>query len=93
MNPGSALSPFLFSLVIEYNKNKLGEVEGLKYLKSELKKDGGFKEDMKYIIKCGWTKWSELLNILCNKRIPIRSKSKFYKTLLVRAAMMYGSEC
>jgi len=31
----------------------VGEVEWFKYLGSVLQKDGGFKEDMKYKIKCG----------------------------------------
>ena len=47
---------------------------------------------MKHRIKCGWTKWREASGILCDKRIPIRLKGKFYKAM-VRLAMMYGTEC
>ena len=47
---------------------------------------------MRHRIKCGWTKWREASGILCDKRIPIRLKGKFYKAV-VRPAMMYGTEC
>ena len=67
-------------------------MERFKYLRSVVQKDGGFEEDMKHRIKCGWTKWREASGILCDKRIPIRLKGKFYKAV-VRPAMMYGTEC
>jgi hypothetical protein len=48
--------------------------------------------DAKYRIKCGWMKWREALGVLCDKRIPIRLKSKFYRSI-VRPTMLYSSDC
>ena len=79
-------------LEIKLSGDVVGEVERFKYLGSVIQKDGGFEEDMKHRIKCGWTKWREASGILCDKRIPIRLKGKFYKAV-VRPAMMYGTEC
>ena len=59
----------------------MGEVERFKYLGSVVQKDGGFEGGMKHRIKCGWTKWREASGVLCDKRIPIRSKGKFYKAV------------
>lgn len=42
----------------------------------------GFEENMKYRIKYGWMKKREASNVLCGKIIPIRLKSKFYKTVM-----------
>lgn len=47
---------------------------------------------MKQNIKSRWIKWSEALNIFCNKRISISLKYTFYKTI-ARHETMYGLEC
>jgi len=36
-------------------------------------------------------KWRNTLGILCNHRIPIKLKGKFYK-IVIRAAMLYDIE-
>jgi hypothetical protein len=71
---------------------EVSEVESFKYLGSFVQKNGGLDEDVKHRIKCGWMKWREASGVLCDKRIPIRLKGKFYKSV-VRPAMLYGSEC
>ena len=78
--------------VMQLGEDSVGEVERFKYLGSVVQKDGGFEEDVKNRIKCGWMKWREASGVLCDRRMPIRLKGKFYKTV-VRPAMLYGSEC
>lgn len=39
--------------VMKLSRDKVGEVERLKYLRYILQKDYGFQEDIKYRIKCG----------------------------------------
>ena len=77
---------------IMLNEDVVKEVEKFKYLGSVVQKDGGFEEDIKHRIKCGRVKWREASGVLCDKRIPIRLKGEYYKSV-VRPAMMYGMEC
>ena len=48
--------------------------------------------DVTHRIKAGWTKWRNASGVLCDRRIPLRLKGKFYKTA-IRPAMLYGTEC
>ena len=71
---------------------KLGENEiprgnGLSYLGSTVQADGGL--DLEKWIQAGWDNWRKLTGVLCNKRVPLRVKSKIYK-LMILPAMMYG---
>ncbi|VVC28405.1 Hypothetical protein CINCED_3A001717 [Cinara cedri] len=55
------------------------------------KKSSDFNEDVKHKNKGGWVKWKESCGVLCDKRIPMRLKGKFYKSV-VRPTMLHGSE-
>jgi len=67
------------------------EVGSFKYLGVPIvQENGGFDEDVKHRIKCGWIKLREASGVLCDKRTPLRGK--FYKSV-VRPTMFYGSEC
>ena len=48
--------------------------------------------DVTHRIKAGWTKWRIASGVLCDRRIPLRSKENFYKTA-IRPTMLYGTEC
>jgi hypothetical protein len=37
-------------------------------------------------------KWKESSSVLCDKRIPMRLKGKFYRNV-VRRTILYDSEC
>ena len=78
--------------VMKMGDDEVGEVDKFKYLGSVVQNNGGNEEDVKNRIKCGWLKWREASGVLCDRRMPIRLKGKFYKTV-VRPAMLYGSEC
>lgn len=69
---------------------KFGDVERFMYLGSVLQRDMGFEIYMKHMIKFRWILWEEMLCILCDKRIPVGLKYKFYEAL-VRPTMMYES--
>jgi hypothetical protein len=66
--------------------------EMFKYLGSVLQSDGEIDGDVTNRIKAGWVKWRGASAVLCDKKIPLRIKGKYYKAA-VRPAMMYGSEC
>jgi len=43
-------------------------------------------------IQAGWLKWRRASGVLCDKKVPLKLKGKFYRTA-VRPAMLYGTEC
>jgi hypothetical protein len=62
------------------------------YLGSMLQKNGDIDEDVSHRIKVGWLKWCQASDVLCDPRVPLKLKSKFYRTA-IRPAMLYGAEC
>jgi hypothetical protein len=63
-----------------------------KYLGSIISNNGEIMEDVINRIKVGWMKWRSASGVLCDKRLPIKLKGKFYRTA-IRPALLYGSEC
>jgi hypothetical protein len=63
-----------------------------RYLGSMLQKDGDIDEDLSHRIKAGWLKWRQTSGVLCDPRVPLKLKGKFYRTA-IRLAMLYGAEC
>jgi len=43
-------------------------------------------------IQAGWLKWRRASGVLCDKKVPLKLKGKFYQTA-VRPALLYGTEC
>jgi hypothetical protein len=62
------------------------------YLGSMLQKNGNIDEDGSHKIKAGWLKWRQASGVLCDPRVPLKLKGKFYRTA-IRPAMLYGAEC
>src|SRR5699024_5192031 len=42
-------------------------------------------------IAASWAKWRELKSILCDRKLPLKFKSKIYRSM-VRPVAMYGTE-
>jgi hypothetical protein len=61
-----------------------------RYLGSMLQKDGDI--DLSHRIKAGWLKWRQASGVLCDPRVPLKLKGKFYRTA-IRPIMLYGAEC
>jgi hypothetical protein len=57
-----------------------------------LQKDGDIHEDVRHRISAGWLKRRQASGVLCDKRVPQKLKSKFYRTA-IRPAMLYVAEC
>jgi hypothetical protein len=62
------------------------------YLGSMLQKDGDINEDLSHRIKADWLKWRQASGVLCDPRVPLKLKGKFYRTA-IRPTMLYGAEC
>jgi hypothetical protein len=76
----------LDSMVRWYKKNTF------RYLGSILQKDGDIDEDLSHRIKPGWLKWRQASGVLCDLRVPLKLKNKFYR-ITIRPFMLYGAEC
>jgi hypothetical protein len=61
------------------------------YLRSMLQKDGNNDEDLSHRIKAGWLKWCQASSVLCDHRVPLKLKVKFYRTV-IRSDMLYEAE-
>jgi hypothetical protein len=62
------------------------------YLGSMLQKNGDIDEDISHRIKVGWLKWRQASGVLCDTRVPLNQKGKFYRTV-IRPVMLYRAEC
>ena len=49
------------------------------------------RQDVDGRIKVAWSRWRDLSGVIYDKKVPMKLKSKLYKTV-VRHAMVYGSE-
>jgi hypothetical protein len=63
-----------------------------RYLGSMLQKDGDIDEDLSHRIKTGWLQWRQASGVLCDHRVPLKLKGKFYRTA-IRPVMLYVAEC
>jgi hypothetical protein len=63
-----------------------------RYLGSMLRKNGDIDEDVSHRIKDGWLKWRQASGVLCDPRVPLKLKDKFYRTA-IRPVMLYEAEC
>ncbi|KAL5164281.1 hypothetical protein HKD37_18G049636 [Glycine soja] len=54
--------------------------------------DGEIEGDVNHRIQAGWMKWRKASGVLCDAKVPIKLKGKFYRTT-VRPAILYGTEC
>ena len=70
----------------------LPSVNSFKYLGSVIEGRGGCGKDVDGRIKVDWSRWRDLSGFIYDKKVPMKLKSKLYKTV-VRPAIVYGSEC
>nr|GEW88172.1 hypothetical protein [Tanacetum cinerariifolium] len=66
--------------------------ESFRYLGSMLHKSGRIDEDVSNRIKAAWMKWRAATRVLCDRNVPLKLKGKLYR-VVIRPAMLYGSEC
>jgi hypothetical protein len=57
-----------------------------------LQKNWDIDEDVSHRIKAGWLKWRQASGVLCDPRVSLKLKGKFYRTT-IRPAMLYGAGC
>ena len=63
-----------------------------RYLASIIHKDKEIGEDVNHKIRVKYVKWRSTIGVLCNRRIPIKLKGKFYRTA-IRTFFLFSTEC
>jgi hypothetical protein len=56
--------------------------DSFRYLGSMLQKDENIDEDVSHRIKTGWLKWHQDSCVLCEPRVSLKLKGKFYRTAI-----------
>ena len=77
--------------MVSMQENEVPKKEVFRYLGSILQKGGEIDEDVSHRIRTAWLKWRSASGVLCDRKIPLRLKRKYYRTA-VRPAMLYGAE-
>ncbi|KAK8926626.1 hypothetical protein KSP39_PZI018666 [Platanthera zijinensis] len=78
--------------VIKLGDQGISQSECFKYLGSIVQKYGDIDKDVTHKIQAGWLKWRGASGILCDRKVPLKLKGKFYRTA-IRPVMLCGSEC
>ena len=78
--------------VVSIESQEIPKSEHFQYLRSIIHIEGEIDADVTHRIKAGWTKWRNASGVLCDRRISLRLKEKFYK-MAIRPAMLYGTQC
>ena len=66
----------------------LNKVKEYRYLGSYMADGGDLDREVERKVQAGWCKWREASGILCDRRVPLKLKGKYYSTV-VRPAMIY----
>jgi hypothetical protein len=61
-----------------------------RYLGSMLQKNEDIDEDVSHRIKADWLKRRQASGVLCDPRVSLKIKGKFYRTA-IRPVMLYGA--
>ncbi|XP_063540231.1 uncharacterized protein LOC134749265 [Cydia strobilella] len=77
---------------IEIDGNNLPKVSRFKYLGSVLTTDSRIDEDVNHRVSAAWLKWRTLSGVLCDARMPIKTKGKVYKTAVRPTAALKKHE-
>ncbi|KAF3676657.1 hypothetical protein FXO38_04199 [Capsicum annuum] len=79
-------------VVVRLDSQDMCKRDSFKYLGSMIQGNGEINEDVSNRIGAGWMKWRLASGVLCDKKVPLKPKGKFY-IVAVRPAMLYRSEC
>lgn len=76
---------------IYIGQTPIPSVDKFKYLGSMLTVDANIDADVKHRVSVAWQKWRTLTGVLCDPRMPVKTKGKVYKTA-VRPARRYFTD-
>ena len=70
---------------------EIKRVNKFKYLGTMVDASGCMDEEVRYRVQSGWNNWRSASGVLCDRRVPLKLKGKFHRTV-IRPAMLYGTE-
>ncbi|XP_074342104.1 uncharacterized protein LOC141679522 [Apium graveolens] len=76
---------------IRIGEHLLVPKESFKYLGSMIHKDGKIDVSVTHRIQSGLLKWRDASGVLCDKKIPLKLKGRFYR-MAIRPALLQGVE-
>ena len=76
---------------VKLGPDNIKRVTTFKYLGSKVMEKGDIDSEISHRIQCAWMNWRNSSGILCDKKISVKVKGRFYKSV-VRPAMMYGAD-
>ncbi|KAM3356576.1 hypothetical protein P3S68_023290 [Capsicum galapagoense] len=79
-------------VVVRLDSQDVCKGDSFKYLGSMIQGNGETDDDVFNRIGAGWMKWRLASVVLCDRKVPLKLKRKFYR-VAVRPAMLYGAEC
>jgi len=77
---------------VAIGRSPLKTVTSFRYLGSLIQESGSVEEEIQSRATAAWSKWREVSGVVCDKKMPLRLKSKVYKTV-IRPVLLYGAEC
>ncbi|KAF3655717.1 putative microtubule-associated protein SPIRAL2-like [Capsicum annuum] len=79
-------------VVVELDSQAIQKRGSFKYLGSMIQGNGEIDNDVTHRIGARWLKWRLTSGVLCDKKVPLKLKGKFYR-VAVRPTMLYKVEC
>lgn len=66
------------------------QVDKFRYLESITQKDCEIDRDINNWILVGWFKWKKAIGVMCDRKVQVKVKGKFYRKI-IRPAMLHSS--
>ena len=80
------------NLAVKIGDDTISQVTRFKYLGPIIQNDGEIEGDVNHNIQARWSKWMSASGIICDKKVPLKLKDNFYRTV-IKPAILYGTEC
>ncbi|KAM3305906.1 hypothetical protein P3S67_012775 [Capsicum chacoense] len=78
-------------VVVRLDSQEIRKRDSFRYLGSMIQGNDEIDKDVSNRIGAGWMKWRLASGVLCDKKVPLKLKGKYYRAA-VRPTMLYGRD-